>query len=86
MLYFLLLGLDGLNAYFFKKVWNVIQHQFCEAVQDYFNFRDMHFKVNIATITLISNLFNATSITDFRPIAYCSIIYKNISKIISNRL
>lgn len=80
------LGLDGFNAYFFKKSWCVIENQFCDAIQDYFNTAIMHKKVNIATITLIPKVYNATSIVDFRPITCCTIIYKTIAKSLTNRL
>lgn len=40
----------------------------------------------MALITLLPKNLNATSVKDFRPIAYCTVLYKIISKILANRM
>jgi len=31
------LRLDGYSSYFFKKAWNIVGHQICQAVKEFFN-------------------------------------------------
>lgn len=43
-------------------------------------------QVNCTSVTLVPKISNPCRIKDFRPIACCSVLYKIISKILTNRL
>lgn len=43
-------------------------------------------QVNCALVTLIPKMTNASQLKEYRPIACCSVLYKIISTIISNRM
>jgi len=47
--------------------------------------RIMH-EINHTFLTFVRKTQNASSLSDYRPISCCNIIYKFISKILSNRL
>lgn len=79
-------GVDGFNAYFFKKAWNIIKVELIKAVQDFFQHNKLLRAVNNTVVTLIPKSSHPDSVRDFRPIACCTTVYKVISKIISYRI
>ena len=79
-------GLDGFNSYFFKKSWDFIKNDVCTFIHEFFNTSRMHTPLNCTVITLIPKIHNATRVKDFRHIACCTMLYKIISKILTNRL
>lgn len=79
-------GIDGFNAYFFKKSWAIIGGEIIEGVQQFFCTGYLPQEMNVALISLIPKKENATAVRDFRPIACCTVMYKIISKVLANRL
>ena len=55
-------------------------------VKDFFHMGVMPEGVNSTSIVLIPKNSNPTSLTDYRPISLCNVIYKVISKCLVNRL
>lgn len=68
-------GLDGYNAVFFKRSWNIVKHDVCSAVKEFFRTGVMLKQVNCTSITLVPKVTNALKVKDFRPIACCTWIY-----------
>lgn len=79
-------GCDIMNAYFFKKSWSTVRSDVIAAVRVFFITGIMYRPINCSNVTLIPKSQNPTRVTDFRSIAYCTTLYKIISKVITNRL
>jgi hypothetical protein len=79
-------GIDGFNVHFFKNTWNIIGDSIIDAIGEFFMTGFMPRIINNTYVTLIAKVPNATSIKNFRPIACCSVLYKIISKVITNRM
>lgn len=46
----------------------------------------MNRNINCATVTLIPKVKNPATVKEFRPISCCKVLYKIISKILTNRI
>ncbi|KAK9671811.1 hypothetical protein RND81_12G056000 [Saponaria officinalis] len=79
-------GPDGFTLGFFRAAWSVIQADFLRVVKTFFESGKMLKQVNFTLISLIPKGGNPSSVLDYRPISCCSIIYKTISKILTNPL
>ncbi|GKB50944.1 protein LAZ1 [Tanacetum coccineum] len=80
------LGLDGYTSTIFKKGWNIVGVDICNAFRDFF-FNGQTLKENNHTfIALVPKVITPLKVNDYRPIFCCNVIYKCISKIITNRI
>ncbi|KAJ9541666.1 hypothetical protein OSB04_028172 [Centaurea solstitialis] len=79
-------GSDGFSARFFKKAWHVVGNDVLLAIHNFFYTGRLTKEINHTLLCLIPKVPNASSISDFRPISCCTVLYKIISKIISERL
>ncbi|GJU01717.1 RNA-directed DNA polymerase, eukaryota, reverse transcriptase zinc-binding domain protein [Tanacetum coccineum] len=79
-------GPDGFSACFFKKTWDIIGKDVCNAVKDFFSNGKLLGEVNATLIALVPKCHVPLKVSEFRPIACCNVIYKCISKIITNRI
>jgi hypothetical protein len=79
-------GPDGFTAGFFQKNWSIIGKDICHAILGTLNSGVLPSFLNRTNIALIPKTKNPVSVTDFRPISLCNVMYKMISKILANRL
>ena len=79
-------GPDGYNALFFQKNWKVVGEEVTQAVQSFFETGKLLKAINHTFVTLMPKIPSASSLTDYRPISCCNVLYKIITKVLSNRL
>jgi hypothetical protein len=79
-------GLDGYSAEFFKESWSVVGEDVVVVIMGFFASDLLLKEVNATILTLIPKKVNPSTMGDFRPIACCNVLYKCITKIISNRI
>lgn len=79
-------GPDGYTKEFFVAVWPIVGRDLVIAIQSFFHFGFLLTGVNSTILALIPKKTPAQTMKDFRPIACCNLLYKVISKLLSNRL
>ncbi|GJS41230.1 protein LAZ1 [Tanacetum coccineum] len=80
------LGPDGYTSNFFKKGWDIVGQDVCKAIRDFFTNGQMLKEINHTFIALIPKVSTPLCINDYLPISWCNVIYKCISKILTNRI
>jgi hypothetical protein len=76
---------NGFTASFFQKNWSTIHGEVCNAIMSFFDTGVLDPKINMTNIVLIPKISSPQSVTDFKPISLCNVIYKLISKVLANR-
>ncbi|GKA87051.1 RNA-directed DNA polymerase, eukaryota, reverse transcriptase zinc-binding domain protein [Tanacetum coccineum] len=79
-------GPDGYTTKFYKKAWHIIGTDVCNAVKEFFVKGKLLGELNATLITLVPKVSTPCKVTNFRPIACCNVVYKCISKIITNKI
>ncbi|GJU94103.1 RNA-directed DNA polymerase, eukaryota [Tanacetum coccineum] len=79
-------GPDGFTFEFFKKYWDFIGPDFCEAVEYFFVNGSFSKGCNSSFVALIPKVMDAKFVNDFRPISLIGCVYKVITKVLANRL
>ncbi|GKA59161.1 RNA-directed DNA polymerase, eukaryota, reverse transcriptase zinc-binding domain protein [Tanacetum coccineum] len=77
---------DGYTAKFYKKAWPTVGSDVCNAIKEFFKNRRMLGEVNSTLITLVPKSNTPQRVSDYIPIACCNVLYKIISKILTNRI
>ncbi|GKC43215.1 reverse transcriptase domain-containing protein [Tanacetum coccineum] len=79
-------GPDGYSAAFFKDAWDIVASDVIKAIKEYFTNGILLKELNHTIIALIPKVQHPLRINDYRPISCCNVLFKCISKIISNRM
>jgi exonuclease III len=77
---------DGFTAEFFQKNWAMIGDEVCDAISEMYSTAVMPELLNYTHIVLIPKTKSPLSVTEFRPISLCNVLYKLVSKVLANRL
>lgn len=80
------LGPHGMPATFCKNVWLLVSEDMLNFVLDNLNNNTLIRSINNTHILLIPKKKECESTKDYRPISLCNVLYKLVSKTISNRL
>jgi hypothetical protein len=79
-------GPDGLSFLFFQQFWDVIKDDLMNLVLD-FQRGDLDlFRINFATLTLISKVDETSNMKNFRPISLLNCNFKNFGRLLASRL
>lgn len=79
-------GPDGMPALFYKKFWGIVGDDTTNYVLDILNNGAPIDQINHTHVVLIPKKKVCESTKDYRPISLCNVLYKLVSKVISNRL
>ena len=79
-------GPDGMTALFFQKFWHIVGMDVTNAMLDFLNNGYMLKSLNFIHIALIPKVKSPKSMTQFRPISLCNVLYKIISKVLVNKM
>jgi hypothetical protein len=80
------LGPDGMLIVFFKKHWDVVGEQLTKEVIEVLQGGQMPDGWNDTIISLILEVERPEKVTNLRPISLFNVIYKVVSKVLSNKL
>ncbi|KAA3486878.1 LINE-1 reverse transcriptase isogeny [Gossypium australe] len=78
-------GSDGYHTLFFQSKWDILGNDVCQWVKNVFDGRPIEPELNNTLIVLIPKKDNPENFSQFRPISLCSVLYKLVMKVISNR-
>ncbi|KAJ9538795.1 hypothetical protein OSB04_031528 [Centaurea solstitialis] len=79
-------GSDGFTSKFFKSAWGIVGRDVTIAVHNFFYSGRLLKELNHTMISLIPKVPNPSRVGDYRPISCCTVLYKCISKLISDRM
>nr|GEY83628.1 putative reverse transcriptase domain, reverse transcriptase zinc-binding domain protein [Tanacetum cinerariifolium] len=79
-------GPDGYTAAFFKEAWTIVGDKVSNAIREFFTNVKLLNELNHTIIALIPKVKSPSRVNDYRPISYCNVLFKCISKIIANRI
>ncbi|KAJ9544985.1 hypothetical protein OSB04_024692 [Centaurea solstitialis] len=79
-------GPDGFSAKFFKATWKTIGKDVSIVVHNFFYMSHLAGELNHTLLCLLPKSTNASTVSDFRPIACCTVLYKCISKMLVNHI
>ncbi|GJW21025.1 RNA-directed DNA polymerase, eukaryota, reverse transcriptase zinc-binding domain protein [Tanacetum coccineum] len=77
-------GLDRYTSCFFKRAWSCIGNNICLAIKEFFQNGKVPGEINGTLIALVPKIDTPNKVSDFRLIACCNVLYKCISKILTN--
>ncbi|KAL0417527.1 UNVERIFIED_CONTAM: putative mitochondrial protein [Sesamum radiatum] len=79
-------GPDGMPPFFFQKYWHIVKKDVISTTLALLNDLNLPPGLNHTHIALIPKCKKPETLTQFRPISLCNVVYKIASKSIANRL
>jgi hypothetical protein len=79
-------GVDGYTAGFFQRHWELVKQVLVPAVLEFVNGGELPTELNDTSIVLIPKVRHPQSISQYRPISLCTVIYKICTQMIAIRL
>lgn len=79
-------GPDGMTVFFFIHFWDIVGADVIASVQNFFITSRLLPEINHTNLVLIPKVDNPSLVGQFRPISLCNVVYKLISKILTERL
>jgi len=75
-------GPNGYSSGFLKSTWHLIGPMVCTATQDFFITGQMPKSICATKLVVLPKVIHLQTASDPRPIFYCNVIYKCISKLL----
>ncbi|GJX37806.1 hypothetical protein Tco_0251109 [Tanacetum coccineum] len=79
-------GPDGFTAAFFKEAWDIVDTDVINAIREFFVNGKLLKEINDTIIALIPKVASPARVNDSRPISCCNVLFKCITKILSNHI
>ena len=79
-------GPDGMPPLLFQHFWGVVDVDVTNSILSWLNLGTIPHLLNHTFITLIPKIKNPESVSDYRLISLCNVLYKIFSKVLANRL
>ncbi|GJS33367.1 RNA-directed DNA polymerase, eukaryota [Tanacetum coccineum] len=79
-------GPNRFSFEFFRKYWNLVGPDFCEADEHFFETGLFPKGCNSSFVALIPKVTDAKFVNDFPPISLIGSVYKVVTKVLANRL
>jgi hypothetical protein len=76
-------GPDGFTVGFYIKHWDLLKQSICGAIRKFLEGGDMPEIVNSTVLVLIPKIKQPQDLSQYQPIALCSILYKIVSKVLA---
>jgi hypothetical protein len=76
----------GSPLYSIKKNWNIIKDDLIRLIKVFHEGKLDLFRLNFATLTLITKVENASEMNNFRPIRLLNCSFKIFGKLLTSRL
>lgn len=74
---------NGFSASFYQSYWSIVRDEICSTVLHFLNDGMFDENINYTYIVLIPKVNNPLKASDYRPISFCNVIYKIMSKVLS---
>lgn len=78
-------SLDGLRACFYQKNWHIIAHHLHKAIISFFGAEYLPKNFTHTCLVLIPKIEHPQKFSDLRPISFCDVSCKIISKLLNAR-
>ena len=69
---------------FYKNAWDIVGNEVVGMVMEFISSSRMLTSINCNTITLVLKIPCPIQVGDFRPIMFCTVLYKITSKVLPN--
>ncbi|KAJ0250309.1 Reverse transcriptase domain-containing protein [Hirschfeldia incana] len=79
-------GPNGFQPIFYQKCWEIVGDSVARFVMQFFETGQLPKETNDALVVLIPKVNKPESITQFRPISLCNVLFKIITKAMVGRL
>ena len=79
-------GPNGMPPLFYQNYWELVGDDVTKTILSYLNSASLPHPLNHTFLTFFPKIKNPITVSDYRPISLCNVLYKIFSKVLANRL